>query len=265
MRAIIWDLCADLNRDLPRMRRRFCRLNYRGMHQRQNGAFSVLGQIPRAPNFAEFHARGGGGRLPVMPRDRIAPRGAHFSTAKRESRPRQSGCSAPRVCLGGGGGATFGRRAAATGVRAAHNGSVSAAGGATIGRSGGARRAEAGAGGQKSRTRGNFRGPRGVRGRRGPGQNRGKPGLHPGARRAKNGRNRGKTGAFGRAKRRVRRALGAKKPLFAAKKAGNGAVLGRKLAEKAGGACRVIWHLQGIFGRFRRKKLGLRKSLFTRI
>ena len=124
MRAIIWDLCADLNRDLPRMIRRFCRLNYRGMHQRQNGAFSVLGQIPRAPNFAEFHARGGGGRLPVMPRDRIAPRGAHFSTAKRESRPRQSGCSAPRVCLGGGGGATFGRRAAATGGLAAHNGSV---------------------------------------------------------------------------------------------------------------------------------------------
>jgi len=141
---------------------------------------------------------------------------------------------------------------------------VSAAGGATFGRSGGARRAEAGAGGQKSRTRGGFRGPRGVRGRRGPGQNRGKPGLHPGARRAKNGRSRGKTGTFGRAKRRVRRALGAKKPLFAAKKAGNGAVLGRKLTEKAGGACRVIWHLQGIFGRFRRKKLGGFEKAFSR-
>ena len=46
----------------------------------------------------------------------------------------------------------------------------------------------------------------------------------------------GQNGEFGRAKRRVRGALGAKKPLFAAKKAGNGAVLGRKLAEKAGGA-----------------------------
>jgi len=215
-----------------------------------------LGQIPRAPNFAEFHARGGGGRLPVMPRDLIPPRGRTLLHGEAGKPTSAVGVASPKAVprRGGGNGRAGGARRV-----------VSAAGGATFGRSGGARRAEAGAGGQKSRTRGGFRGPRGVRGRRGPGQNRGKPGLHPGARRAKNGRSRGKTGTFGRAKRRVRRALGAKKPLFAAKKAGNGAVLGRKLAEKAGGACRVIWHLQGIFGRFRRKKLGLRKSLFTRI
>lgn len=200
-----------------------------------------------------------------MPRDRIAPWGRTLLHGEAGKPTSAVGIASPKAVLRQGGGLTFGRRAAATGGLAAHGGAVSAAGGATFGRSGGARRAEAGAGGQKIRTRGGFRGPRGVRGRRGPGQNRGKPGLHPGARRAKKRAAPGQNGAFGRAKRRVRRALGAKKPLFAAKKAGNGAVLGRKLAEKACGACRVIWHLQGIFGRFRRKKLGLRKSLITRI
>ena len=88
----------------------------------------------------------------------------------------------------------------------------------------------------------------------------GQAGPFSGAGRAKAGRRRGKTGRSGALRGRVRRALGAKKPLFAAKRAGNGAVAGQKLAEKAGGVCRVIRHLQGIFGRFRRKSWGFGKA-----
>lgn len=175
------------------------------------------------------------------------------------------GVASPKAVPRRGGGLTFGRRAAATGGLAAHGGAVSAAGGATFGRSGGARRAEAGAGGQKSRTRGRNRVPGVCAGSGDPGKTGASRGFIQAPCRAKKRAAPGQNGAFGWAKRRVRRALGAKKPLFAAKKAGNGAVLGRKLAEKAGGACRVIWHLQGIFGRFRRKSWGLRKSLSARI
>lgn len=199
-----------------------------------------------------------------MPRDRIAPWGRTLLHGEAGKPTSAVGIASPKAVLRQGGGLTFGRRAAATGGLAAHGGAVSAAGGATFGRSGGARRAEAGAGGQKIRTRGGFRGPRGVRGCRGPGQNRGKPGLHPGARRAKNGRRRGQNRTFGRAKRRVRRALGAKRPLFAAKKAGNGAVLGRKLAEKAGGACRVIWPCAGNLRAVSAEKAGGFEKAFSR-
>ena len=70
----------------------------------------------------------------------------------------------------------------------------------------------------------------------------------------------GQNGAFGRLSGAGTAGVGAKKPLFAAKRAGNGAVAGRKLAEKAGGVCRVIRCLQGIFGRFRRKNWGFGKA-----
>ncbi|MBQ8688455.1 MAG: hypothetical protein IJ512_07930, partial [Ruminococcus sp.] len=43
--------------------------------------------IPRGLNFAEICARGGGGLLPMVHRDRIAPWGPDFALAKRESRP----------------------------------------------------------------------------------------------------------------------------------------------------------------------------------
>lgn len=197
-----------------------------------------------------------------MPRDLIPPWGRTLLHGEAEKPTTAVGVASPKAvpwrgwradlrAAGGGNGRAGGARRA-----------VSAAGGATFGRSGGARRAEAGAGGQKSRTRGHNRGPRGVRGFRGPGKNRGKPGLHPGARRAKNGRRRGKTGRSGALQGRVRRALGAKKPLFAAKRAGNGAVLGRKLAEKAGGACRVIWPCARNLRAVSAEKLGASKKPF---
>ena len=43
--------------------------------------------IPRGPNFAEIYAKVGGGLLPEVRRDRIAPWGPDFALAKRESRP----------------------------------------------------------------------------------------------------------------------------------------------------------------------------------
>ena len=49
--------------------------------------FLFIGLIPRGPNFAEIYARGGGGLLPRVHRDRIAPWGPDFALAKRESRP----------------------------------------------------------------------------------------------------------------------------------------------------------------------------------
>ena len=193
-----------------------------------------------------------------MLRDLIPPRGRTLLHGEAGKSSSAVGVASPKTVPRRGGGLTFGRQTAATGGLAAHSG-------ATFGRSGGARRAEAGAGGQKSRTRGGFRGPRGCA--RVPGF-RAKPGpagASSGRAPGKTGGAGGKTGRSGGQKGGYGGRWGAKKPLFAAKRAGNGAVLGRKLAEKAGGACRVIWHLQGIFGRFRRKSWGLRKALSARI
>ena len=89
-----------------------------------------------------------------------------------------------------------------------------------------------------------------------PGQAGPFSGAGPGKSRAAPGQN----GAFGRPSGAGTAGVGAKKPLFAAKRAGNGAVAGRKLAEQAGGVCRVIRCLQGIFGRFRRKNWGFGKA-----
>ena len=265
MRAIIWDLCADLNHDLPRLRRRFCRLNYRGMHQRQNGAFSVFGANTPGPEFRGISRERGRRSLTRHAQGSDSPLGAHTSPRRSGKSDLGSRACQPQGC------ASAGRRAD---LRAAGGGNGRAGGARRAGFGGGrgnlrafGRRTAGGSGHGRAKkphkrelpgSQGCARAP-GTRAK--PGQAGSPSGRAPGKKRAEPGQN----GAFGRAKRRIRRALGAKKPLFAAKKAGNGAVLGRKLAEKAGGACRVIWHLQGIFGRFRRKKLGLRKSLFTRI
>jgi len=142
--------------------------------------FLVLGRLPRAPNFAEIHARGGGGRLPVMPRDLIPPWGAHFSTAKRESRPRQSGLPSQRVCLGGGrsGGVGGGRD-----LSGASGGAWRAGFGGVAGekrRAGGAGGVSAGKGGGFGRKISHTWAAAGVPGLRGR--------LVPGARRAETGR-----------------------------------------------------------------------------
>ena len=200
-----------------------------------------------------------------MPRDRIAPLGRTLLHGEAGKPTTAVGLPSPKGVPWRGRRGNLRWRAAATGGLAAHGGVVSAAGGATFGRSGGARRAEAGAGGRKSRTRGGSGGPGGVRGRRGPGQNRGQPGLHPGARRAKNGRRRGKTGRSGGQKAGLAGAGGAKSPLFLPQTGRRRAVRAGNWREKLAACVGLSGHVQGIFGRFRRKRLGLRKSPYTRI
>ena len=177
----------------------------------QGALFHFLGLIPRAPNFAEFHARGGGGRLPVMPRDLIPPRGSHTSSRRSGKADLGSRGCQPQGC------ASAGRRA-----------DLRAAGG--NGRAGGARRGDfggrrgnlrafgwrtAGGSGRGRAKKPHTRGLPGSRGcTRAPGS-RAKPGqagASSGCAPGKTGQRRGKTGAFGRAKRRVRRALGEKSP-----------------------------------------------------
>lgn len=96
--------------------------------------FFFLGQIPRAPNFAEFHARGGGGRLPVMPRDLIPPRGRTLLHGEAGKPTSAVGVASPNAVpqRGGGRRQRAGRRRTAgwfrrragqpSGVRAAHGG-----------------------------------------------------------------------------------------------------------------------------------------------
>ena len=149
---------------------------------------------------------------------------------------------APGMWLGGAGGLTFGRRLGA----------------GPAGRAGFRRRSfrAAGANGAKSRTRGRFRASGAVARARIRGGSRGFFRGAPGESRAAPGQN----GAVGRPSGAGMAGVGGEKPPFAAKRAGNGAVAGRKLAEKAGGVCRVIRHLQGIFRRFRRKSWGFGKA-----
>ena len=149
---------------------------------------------------------------------------------------------APRLCLSG----------AAGGARRGGFG-----GGRGNLRAFGRRTAEkTGANGAKSRTRGRFRA---SGARRAPGFEAaagafpGRAGRKSGGAGAKRGGRASFGGGYGGR-------WGRKAPPFAAKRAGNGAVAGRKLAEKAGGVCRVIRHLQGIFGRFRRKGWGFGKA-----
>ena len=85
----------------------FQRLNY------------VLRLDTPGPDLSEIHVKGRGGRLPVIPRDLI-PLGACASPRRNGKADHGSrGCLAPRLCLGGAGGLTFGRRAVATGGAAA--------------------------------------------------------------------------------------------------------------------------------------------------
>ena len=236
----IWGLRAELNRDLPRMRRQFFRLKYRGIMQRRTGRFfHFLGLIPRAPNFAEFHARGGGGRLPVMPRDLIPPRGAHFSTAKQKSRPRQSGLLSPRMALSGRSGWPSGGGRRQKAEKAASAGGFLAEAGLSSGCSAEKSRrtaAEEGAGGCKSRTLRRL--PRKLRSLQAPGA-RAKTGAGPpfsGRSQAKTRHHQAEKGRLGGLHGRPWQALGAKKPLFAAKVWPRGLCWGRKLAGRACGA-----------------------------
>ena len=258
----IWGLRAELNRDLPRMRRQFFQLKYRGMHQRRIWRFfHFLGLIPRAPNFAEFHARGGGGRLPVMPRDRIAPWGRTPLHGEAEKPTTAVGLPSPK------GVPWRGRRGD---LRAADGGNW---------RAGGARRGGFGGG------RGNLR----AFGRRtagGSGRGRmqkphtqaasqryvapsgaGVPGKN-GSRTAFFRAQPGKTRPHQAEKRRLGglqgwtwRALGAKKPLFAAKVLAEALCWGENWRKELAGREGLSGPLQGIFGWTGRKRWGLYKAI----
>lgn len=194
--------------------------------------------------------RGGGGRLPVMPRDRIAPLGAHTS-------PRQSGKAnhgsrgfQPQGC------ASAGRRAD---LRAAGDGN---------GRAGGARRAGFGGG------RGNLR----AFGRRtagGSGRGWAKKAAHrelPGSQgcaRAPGSRAKpGQAGApSGRAPGKKTGGAGAKRGVWAGKKAGTAGVGGKKAPllprkRRATGLCwgenwrRKLAGRVGLLGAFRESSGG---------
>ena len=269
MRAIIWDLCADLNRDLPRMRRQFFQLKYRGIMQRRTGRFfHFWGLIPRAPNFAEFHARGGGGRLPVMHRDQIPPRGSTLLHGEAKKPTTAVGVALPQGCALAGRRVDLRAAGGGNGLGGWLGGRFFGGGGAFFGRLGERTAAGGGKSGRgwakKPHTRGlpGFQGSAKVPGSR---AKTGTAGSFSGARRAKTGRLRGKTGRSGGRKRRVRRVLGAKKPLFAAKKAGNGAVLGRSWRRKLAGREGLFAQVPSASGGFGGKRRGLRKSLFTRI
>lgn len=269
MRAIIWDLCADLNRDLPRLRRRFCRLNYRGMHQRQNGAFSVFGANTPGPEFRGISRERGRRSLTRHAQGSDPPLGAHTSPRRSGKADLGSRGCQPQGC------ASAGRRAD---LRAAGGGN-GRAGGARRGGFGGGRgnlrafgRRTAGRSGRgrakKPQTRG-LPGFQGVCvGAGGPGKTGGKPGLHPGARRAKNGRSRGKTGRSGGQKGRYGGRWGQKSPFLPRKRRATGLCWGenwrRKLAgcvglfgtfrESSGGFGRKSWGFEKAFSRAYRKK-----------
>ena len=123
------------------------------------GGLFIFGRLPRVPNFAEIYARVGRGLQPPDFRDLIPPWGHTLLHGEAGKLTKEVGFASPRDVpwRGGGlGGRGFGGR------KAAHGGG------------------KTGAIGAKSRTRGRFRGARGVRGRRDPGQNRAKPGLFRG-------------------------------------------------------------------------------------
>ena len=187
--------------------------------------FLFLGQIPRAPNFAEFHARGGGGRLPVMPRDLIPPRGRTLLHGEAGKPTSAVGVSSPKAVPRRGGGLTFGRRAAhggwfrrragqPSGVRAAH---------------GGQRRARAG---EKAAHAGASRVPGVCAGAGVPG----KTGASRVSIRARAGQKTGGAGAkrgVRAGKRRGWRALGAQKAPFFAPNGAGGGLCGRETGGKS--------------------------------
>ena len=185
-----------------------------------------------------------------MPRDRIAPWGAHTSPRRSGKADHGSRVAQPQgYALTGAAGRPSGggrrqragwRRTAGrfrrregqpSGVRAAH---------------GGQKRARAG---KKAAHAGASGVPGGVRGCRGSGQNRGQPGLHPGARRAKNGRRRGKTGRSGGQKGGYGGRWGQKSPFLPRNRRATGLCWGENWRRKLAG--RV-----GLFGTFRKSSDG---------
>ena len=200
-----------------------------------------------------------------MPRDLIPPRGRtllHGEAGKPTSAvgvvspkavPRRGRRADLRAAGGGNGRAGGARRGGFGGGR----GNLRAFGRRTAGGSGRGRA-------KKPHTR-ELPGSQGCVRAPGSGQNRGKPGLHPGARRAKTGGAGAKRGVRA-GKRRGWWALGAQKtPFFCLKRGGRRAVRAGNWREKLAACVGLFGYVQGIFGRFRRKSWGLRKSLFTRI
>ena len=236
----IWDLRAELNRDLPRMRRQFFRLKYRGITQRRTGRFfHFRGLIPRAPNFAEFHARGGGGRLPVMPRDLIPPRGRTLLHGEAGKPTSAVGVAQPKDGLVGAFGLAFGRRTAAKSGEGGLSRRLLGGGRSFFGVFGGKKSADGGGRRRwrmrKSHTQAASRGAVVPSGAGVPG----KTGVRTTFFRAQLGKNQaspGRKGAFGRPSGAALAGVGGKKAPFCRKSAGRGAVLGRKLAGRACGA-----------------------------
>ena len=236
----IWDLRAELNRYLPRMKRRFCQLNYGGMHQRRVWRFfHFWGLIPRAPNFAEFHARGGGGRLPVMPGDLIPPWGSTLLHGEAKKPTTAVGVVQPSDGLVGAVGLAFGRRTAATGGGGGLGGQFLGGVKASFGVFGGKKSANGGGRRcwrmQKSHTQAASQGAVVPAGAGVPGKTGGRTAFFRGAP-GKNQASPGRKGAFGRPSGAALAGVGGKKAPFCRKSAGRGAVLGRKLAGRACGA-----------------------------
>lgn len=179
--------------------------------------------------------------------------------AKRESQPRQSGMPAPRLCLGG---AADGGNERAGG---AQRGGSRRWAGKPSGGLGGARQAEAGAGGKKAAHAGEAGAPGVCTGAGAPGKTRASRGFIRAYAGQKNGRRRGKAGHSGGQKAELAGAGGAKSPLFCPKRGGRRAVRVENWREKLAACVGLSGHVQGIFGRFRRKSCGLRKALSARI
>lgn len=209
--------------------------------------FQFWGQIPRAPNFAKIHARGGGGRLTVMPRDSIPPLGVRTSP-RRSRKADQSGRGCPA-----GGCALANGRAVAGGGRAPSRAWRSGFGGV----SGGKRWAVAR---QKAAHMGGCLGPWCARGAmlRASWAFFGRPGR-------KTGSFRGLGRAFGRKKDGGAAGLAGKKPPFLPQAGRAARVLAAELAMNAGGVCRVMGQYPLLFRLSAEKSWGLRKSPSARI
>jgi len=241
-------------------------LNYRGTRQRQKRRFFVFwGKYPGPRISRNFTREGAAVAYPSCPGIGSPPGGAHFSTAKRESRPRQSGCQPQGCALAGaagrpsGGGrrqragwrhtaGRFRRRAGQpSGVRAAHGGRKRARAGEKA--------AHAGASGVPGVCAG-----AGVPGK--TGASRGSIRARAGQ---KNGRSRGKTGRSGGQKGRYGGRWGQKSPFLPRKRRATRLCWGENWRRKLAGRVGLFGTFRESSGGFGGKSWGLRKSLFTRI
>ena len=224
----IWGLRAESDRYLPRMKRRFCQLNYRGMHQRQRRRFFIFGADTPGPEFRGISRERGRRSLTRHAQGSDPPLGAHTS-------PRRSGkadhgsraCSALVLALAGRTGwpsggwrrPRAGRRAWRAEFRRSrgfHRGRRKAAGGRKRALAG-AKAAHAGASG----------GLGVCAGLGSPGETRGQPGLFPGAP-GKNLASPGQKEAFGAAFRAGTAGVGGKKAPFCREKGGQRGCAGAK-------------------------------------